>query len=523
MKNESFAGSEAAEPPFGEEDHGFDDDRYEEDSYFCGNDDADTGVSPLSRHTGTHVAAAKEDSRLRGNDKSGGAKNALLNYKELISVFSKVENVPLDRERLPAFLQRYLELADKVTDAQAGAKLTAILPVMAANIGNRVYMLNNSGKVYCNIWSMIIGPSTVSRKSTVINLARSTLAPYEKALEPLPDSEFMRDTLILSNVTSAKLLHLMSLNSNRLLIHNEVSAFLAEMGKLWNQGMKQKITEIFDGVSTTNLNMERCERIRNPALSMLAASTEGWFFTQLGTRSEQLSGFMQRALYCVISDIDVRDLDFRSRDISRLTEEFAAYDEIYKLFRNLPASFRLKLEQEAEDFRNNHYQSRLEEVYELRNDPVMAYYSRIYDGYWYKFCMLITLFKYWETLRDNYEYGCVPEFFDYIKVNAETAEEAMYMCDYYFRNTMPLLRLMSEQDRLAGERKLVELLAQKFGGRASHSDLMQYAHFDKKSMNSAIDTLLEMEVISVETGKSKSSRPVRVYILEPEILENLVR
>lgn len=448
-------------------------------------------------------------------------KNAFLHYKELMSVFARVENIPLDREQLPRFLQSWLNLADKVTDASPGAKLTAFLAVLGANVGNRVYMNNIGGRIFPNIWAVIIGPSSVSRKTTVLNLARSTMQRFADSLDGLPVKDYEREEIWLSNVTGAKLLNLLSTNPNRLFFHNEISGFLAEMAKQYNQGMKQKITELYDGVSVTNLNMERCERIKNPALSILAASTESWFYMQLGSRSEQLSGFMQRFIYCIISEVDVHELNFEYVDNALYKKEFESYEDIYKILRAIPQASRLKASDEALSWRTREYKERMINTYELHNDPVMSYFTRIYDGYWYKFCILITLFKTVAELHDAMSQNRLQEYFEDNVVTEETAQEAMYLCDYYFNNTLPLMKIMSEQDRLAGERKLVDILCKRFNGRASHSELMKYAHFDKKEMNSKIETLLEMEVIRVESGVGKTNKTIRVYVLDPDIMQEL--
>ncbi|MDD4224695.1 MAG: hypothetical protein PHD87_08965, partial [Candidatus Cloacimonetes bacterium] len=41
--------------------------------------------------------------------------------------------------------------------------------------------------------------------------------------------------------------------------------------------------------------------------------------------------------------------------------------------------------------------------------------------------------------------------------------QSLYLCDFYFNTTIPFLEIVSEQDRLAGERKLVDLLVSKYG------------------------------------------------------------
>ncbi|MBW6514113.1 MAG: hypothetical protein K0B87_05095 [Candidatus Syntrophosphaera sp.] len=44
------------------------------------------------------------------------------------------------------------------------------------------------------------------------------------------------------------------------------------------------------------------------------------------------------------------------------------------------------------------------------------------------------------------------------------------------KNVEPLLALMDGKDKLAKERKVVETLMNKFGGRAKHSELMNACH-----------------------------------------------
>jgi hypothetical protein len=342
-------------------------------------------------------------------------------------------------------------------------------------------------------------------------------------LEGVDNKEFRKITPVLTNVTHACLMNLLSKNPRRLIISNEFSAFLASIGASWNQGMKQSITDLFDGETQSNMNMERTERIKNPNLSLLAASTEGWFYHQLSTNSEQLSGFMQRSLYYIISDVDVSKLNFDHVDTSEAWESLAMYDDVYQVFRSLPMSYRLKAEPEAMEYRNQCYKTILIQINKLNVDSIMSYCSRIYDGYLYKFATMITLFKHVGELAEAVANDEVSRFFQEVKVTMETIKEAIYMCDFYFQNTIPLLKLMSEQDKLAIETKLVNSLCRKHNGKASHSDLMRDVRIPKKVMKDAIETLIEMDIISVTTTHAKNGKTAKGYLLDPEIMASMLR
>ncbi len=58
---------------------------------------------------------------------------------------------------------------------------------------------------------------------------------------------------------------------------------------------------------------------------------------------------------------------------------------------------------------------------------------------------------------------------------------------------------MSEQDKLAGERKLVELLVNKYNGKARHSDLMNMSHMKKREFKECVESLMERAALTVDS------------------------
>jgi len=439
---------------------------------------------------------------------------------ELVDLFGKQGNIPLDTRILPPILQEYLAQCDTITDACSGAKLSAVLPVMAANIGNRVYMMNNSSRLYCNIWSMIIGPSSISRKTTVIRLAKNLIDPYEESLSELEIEEYLKSTLLMTDVTMAKFLQMLSLNPNRLFMQSEVSAWLKTMNRNWNSGMKQALTDLYDGVDKDIVNMDRCERIRKPAFSIVAGTTEGWFMDELKSNSDQQSGFLQRFIYCFIREVDLQNIDLNYREASDSGMALRAYDKMLSTFRNIPGSFKLSMDANATEFRNQAYKEQFNSVIISASDALVSYFTRIYDGYFFKFCTLFTLLNHWEGLAQAIEQFRVNEFFRMIQVDENTAKAAFDLCSYYYKNTLPFIETIKENQKLANEKRIVRILCQADKGRMDHSTIMVRTRFNKREMREAMDCLIERDAVVVDCEVGYHNKTRKVYVLNNEILKS---
>jgi hypothetical protein len=438
---------------------------------------------------------------------------------KLCNLFGRHQSVALNEKRLPGFLKKYLAIATKITDAQPGALITAWLPVVACNIGNRVFIANNSGRIYCNIWAAIIGPSSISRKTTAIKLATKTIYEHEKTLADADVKEYNKKTLKLSDVTMAKMMSLLSINPVRLFCQNELSAWLALMNKQYNSGMKQAVTDLYDGVDKTISNMERTERIVKPAFSVVAASTEGWLYSSLKDTAEQGSGFLQRFLFYVVRNVNIDNIDLSYREGAEESKELQGYDGIFSIFRSIPGHYRLGLSQAAIDYRTEAFQKFFKQTFAMKNDALMSYFTRIFDGYWFKFCIMFTLFEHISELKDAIANTQCRNFFESIKVSEETAIQAFELCEFYFQNTIPFMNILEEADKLSGERKIVEALCNEFKGKATHSQLMNRVRMGKREFNDNIQTLMERGGLTVDIDTA-SRKPAKSYRLAQDILDS---
>ena len=440
--------------------------------------------------------------------------------KELLELFGKKPSVDLDLSKAPALLRDYIRITSKSTDCHPGLLITAWLPHIAVNLGNRVYMLSNSTRIYPNVWSCLLGPSSISRKTTAITYAGYTIKPHEELYEDMPLDVYEAETQILSNVTYSKMLSMLALNGVRLFVHHELSAWLAEMNKHFNSGYKQTITELYDGVSKTVSNQTKTERIRKPAFSIATATTEAWMYRNIRDNSDQLGGFLQRFIYFVVRDINLEDIDLDTREGQDLELLLAVYEGMFKIFRAIPGCYQLRLSDAAITLRDTVYKEAYRKWFAKNNDDLMSYFTRIYDGYFYKFCAIFTLCELWEELDEAINRGACETFFESTLVSEEIAAQCLYLCEFYFHNTIPFLEIVSEQDKLSGERKLVELLVNKYGGRARHSDLMNMSHMKKREFKECVESLIEREAITVESLKLRNGNTGKAYVLHQDIMDS---
>ncbi len=66
----------------------------------------------------------------------------------------------------------------------------------------------------------------------------------------------------------------------------------------------------------------------------------------------------------------------------------------------------------------------------------------------------------------------------------------------------------------------MDLLANKFDGKARHSDLMNMSHMKKREFGECVASLIEREAVRVEAVRSSQGNIGKTYILSPKIMES---
>lgn len=189
------------------------------------------------------------------------------------------------------WLGNYVEYARKMTDAPLAFHVAGGLAAMAGAIGSNVFWKGGGGREqWPNLYVLLLAPSGVFRKSTSVDLPTYPLGNAVPGV--ILDREFSPEQFI-RNLAD---------HPTSVLKESEFGSLLERMKSSYMQGMKQRLTDLFDCQDTYDRTLRgaegRGERIRiiKPALTILAASTLDWLVESL-TETDMRSGFMPRFLF----------------------------------------------------------------------------------------------------------------------------------------------------------------------------------------------------------------------------------
>ena len=193
----------------------------------------------------------------------------------------------LPKAALPSegLLKDYLEYAEPLTDAPLVYHLFVGLTVIGVTLGNRVYIQFGNQKIYPNLWTALLAPSSFYRKTTAIGIGRDLLEASEDRLV-LPD-EFSPERLYKK----------LGDNPVGLLTWSEFGHALSTFERSYMLGTKEFLTDIYDCRPryVRELKDQKIE-ITNPALSILTASTPEWLRKRM-KEDDIRAGFYPRFLF----------------------------------------------------------------------------------------------------------------------------------------------------------------------------------------------------------------------------------
>jgi hypothetical protein len=145
-----------------------------------------------------------------------------------------------DSEPQETFIDRYVEYGWSVTDAPRQYHVAGGAIILSAIICPHVTLPARHTKIRPNIWAMILAGTTVTRKSTSMDLAVRMLG------EVLSSDDFLMGT---DGSPEGILTELQARDGKASLFHrDEITGFIeAATKKEYNAGMLQSLTSLYDG------------------------------------------------------------------------------------------------------------------------------------------------------------------------------------------------------------------------------------------------------------------------------------
>lgn len=232
------------------------------------------------------------------------------------SFLSEVERLALPE----TFIDRYVAWVAERTDAAQTYSRSLAYMLLSCVFGNRGYLPDSYGKRFLNLWMIISGPTTATRKTTARNLAIDILHGFE--LNSLGGERVD----IGSDVTKEGLGKVLGERDGlvSLVQADEVSGMFRELyGKTYQHGTIEYFTDLYDGrvpvVLRAGKDAGQTKRARTVFNFLGLGVPEK--ITEVLTRGDFESGFLTRMLW------SVADAPPRKAGSEDWPEEISNFDE----------------------------------------------------------------------------------------------------------------------------------------------------------------------------------------------------
>ena len=238
----------------------------------------------------------------------------------------------LDRvARRYTFVERYITWATNLGDAAPQYHEGAAFVVLSALLSGSVLLPTSFGNIYTNIWVMVLGDTTITRKSTAMDIGIDLL------LEVDPDVVMATDGSI------EGLLQGLSTRPGKpsIFLRDELAGLLESMSKKdYMAGMAEMLTKLYDGKTQKRLLRAGPIDIRDPRLIFFAGGIRSRIQSLLSL-DHVSSGFMPRFVF-LTADADVtrikplgppvaRDSKAREALIAEIQDIYNHYNQLTEM------------------------------------------------------------------------------------------------------------------------------------------------------------------------------------------------
>lgn len=387
-------------------------------------------------------------------------------------------NSPDIKVKIPEndFVEAYKDYAMQISDAPAKYQELMALSIISTILGRQVYLKYGVYNLYPNLYIVLIGKSTVMRKSACLNMAKYILRKYNTEL------------VLPSDFTPEGLFNLLSDKPAGLISWSEFKNFLINASmKSYQAGLKEFITEAYDCPDILEKKLvKQSYEIKNLYLNIITASTLNWFTDSIN-ESDTLGGFLGRFIYmpCKLEDkngyyympqpepVDISNMLVNDmKKMSVLNGEFKISDEARVLL--------IK------------WLRRHENELELMDDSkgLIGFYARLSD-YLLKFAMLY-------EISGNRT----------LVISERSMFRAIRMVNQLKKS---IYELLSDHIAFTKEGKdmqrILNIIKEK-DDPMTRSLILRHSHMTSKQLNDVLDTLIQSDRVKVHyagEGKEKTA------------------
>lgn len=388
------------------------------------------------------------------------------------------------------FIMEYIRWASNRTDAYPEYHFGMAISMLSIAAQRNAVLMLDQGNVYSNIWCFMLGLSSVSRRTTSINLGKRILDQNEIITSEMPKS-----------FTPESLIEILDETPKAYLIKDEAAQLLVAMKRNYMSDLRYVLCDLYDGedysrrLRTGGKNKGKTSfRIQKPYITMVMATTPDTF--EKSADVENLtSGWFYRYLWFYPNYYkEVRTLKmYRSESIQdevNLRRKLMDYYTFFSAYKDDPIKFQLT---DGGILEYNNWCDKINtQLQKMGDDPKLSMFARL-QIHTLKLAMLFTIGRFGST--EEMDEGI-------ITINDDHLREAMRMIESHF---LPIAWKIQEIIELAesenDQKKILSAIKQR-NGKISRRLLMRRVRMKSKDLDDALHTLLnetrELQQIEVK-------------------------
>ena len=453
---------------------------------------------------------------------------------EIIPEATKNTDPVLDITKLPKdhFIYRYMNMSDTYTDAYPEYAFCCALSMLSIATSRKLKIMIKPNTIYPNLWFMLLGISTISRKSTAINIMDNILKMAKIDIKRMPDSFSME-----------ALMQRLSVDATGYFAIKEFGGFLSTLGKKYNTGTEAFFCELYDNP----IHFER--KLRKETFDMddifinIIGGTIPKSLSKYVPVSDLDSGLMARLMSVwperkketrgieTLKDIDEKLQMKLANEIRGLYEFFDNHNEIIKV----------KIEDDALLVLNSWISTMEEKIQKMENpERFSSVFGRATD-YVVKIASLIRLGNTdiiniintintltHSQLKNDTNVACIEltanlrELCELLSVDYKSMITSIYYVNNIFIPYALKVYEFIEQFEDTDKLERVYLIIKRHG-IITHSDLLRHSHMKAKDFTEIIETLITSNKVRKyikDSGKTKPNISYKALAPDNDVMRN---
>lgn len=262
--------------------------------------------------------------------------------------------------------KKMVKYYDDISSSPLEFLITSLITTISGIVGKHAYWIfSETFHLYLNIWAVLLGVSTISKKTTSISIVLHKLYPINDRIVNQYNNEMeiykiklkeylsknkkkddflempkkpIREYLIFPNDVTIEALSEILIHSTRgMIVHSEFGGFLAQLNRSYSRDSKMILTELYDVPESKEIARATKENIylTRPYFSILGASTTEWI-KEHSSKDDIKTGFFARMLFSIRNNndkelISVFDLAKKSKESKYSMNISEIYEYLYSL------------------------------------------------------------------------------------------------------------------------------------------------------------------------------------------------